>query len=321
VTAMAPLAATKTPPVAIPRAPTVEVWRAMSPAARLDFQLQVIDALNAAADVMGEGRPHKKAKTRALDALGLHFKAIGRAVYLAEEMVVLYPGAEPFTPDILAVLDVEEPEDDERMSWVVAEEGKGPDLVIEVLYKGHRDKDLVQNVERYAQLGISEYFVYDRLRHKIHGYRLPSPGAARYQHILPQLGRFHSSVLGLDMQVVGVELRFLAGEAELPGSARLIDRLQGMMVSASTRAEQAEARAEKAEAAAEQAKALAEQTQGQVLAGRARGVLAVLRARGLTVSDGDRERILAESDADRLDRWMEAAIGAASVEEALSDGV
>lgn len=293
------------PSVAIPRTPTVEVWRAMSPAARLDFQLQVLDAVNAAADLMGEGRPHKKAKTRALDALGLHFKAIGRSIYLAEEMVVLYPGTEPFTPDILAVLDVEEPEEDERMSWVVADEGKGLDLVIEVLYKGDRNKDLVQNVERYAQLGISEYFVYDRLRHKIHGYRLPAPGAGRYQHILPQHGRFHSNVLGLDMMIAGTDLRFLSGEAELPGSERLIDRLQGMMLSASTRAEQAEARAEQAEA--------------QAIDARTRGVLAVLRARGLAISDAARERILAERDANRLDRWLEAAVGAASVEEVLTD--
>ena len=328
------------PPAVIPRTPTVEAWRAMSPAARLDFQLRVLDALNAAADVMGEGRPHKRAKTRALDALGLHFKATGRAVYLAEEMTVLYPGAEPFTPDILAVVDVEEPVEDERMAWVVADEGKGLDLVIEVLHKGHRDKDLVENVERYAQLGISEYFVYDRLRHKIHGYRLSNPGGGRYQPILPQLGRYHSAVLGLDMQVVGVDLRFLSGEAELPGSARLIDRLQSMMLSAGTRAEQAEARAEQAEAQAQEAKAQAQEAKAQAQEAKAqteeakaeteqakaltvgvaaRAVLAVLQARGLAVSAAARERILAERDANRLDRWLEKAIVAASVEEALTD--
>lgn len=299
----------RTPPaesLPIPLTPTVEVWRAMSPEAKLDFQLRVIDALNAAAGAMGEGRPHKKAKTRTLDALGLHFKATGRAVYLAEEMPVLYPGAAPFTPDILAVVDVVEPEEDERMSWVVADEGKGLDLVIEVLHKGERDKDLNENVERYASLGIPEYFVYDRLRYKLYGYRLAAQGARHYQPILPQYGRYRSNVLGLDLSVLGARLRFLSGEAELPGSARLIDQLQTMVLGVEARAEQAEAEAAKARADAAW--------------GRATGVLAVLRARGLPVSDAARERILAEEDTKRLDGWMEKAIVAASVDELLGEG-
>jgi Uma2 family endonuclease len=300
---MARLAGEPAQPPAVPTTPTVEVWRTMSPAEQLDFQVRVLDALDATADVMGEGRPHKKAKSRTIDALGLHFKATGRAVYLAEEMAVLYPGVEAFTPDIFAVLDVEEPEEDERMAWVVADEGKGLDLVIEVLHKGKRDKDLVENVERYATLGIPEYFVYDRLRHKLHAYHLPVPGAARYQHVMPQLGRHHSTVLGLDLQVVGTDLRFLAGEAELPGSAQLIERLQGMMSSVSVRLEDAELRAERAEADAIEA--------------RARGVLAVLRARGLSVSDAARERILGERNAERLDQWLDKAVVAASIEEVL----
>ena len=297
----------------IPTTPTAEAWRAMTSEERLDFQVCVIDALNAAADVMGEGRPHKKAKTRTLDALGLHFKATGRAVYLAEEMPVLYPGAVPFTPDILAVVDVEEPEEDERMTWVVADEGKGLDLVIEVLHRGDRDKDLVDNVDRYAQLGIPEYFVYDRLRHKLHAYRLPAPGGGRYQPIVPQYGRYRSNVLGLDLSVFGPRLRFLAGEAELPGSARLIDQLQTMVLSVEARAEQAETEAAEARAEADEARADAARR-------TAMGVLAVLRARGVAVPDDARERILAESDTRRLDRWLEKAIAAASVGEVLDEG-
>src|SRR5262245_22909676 len=114
-------------PASLPTVPTVEAWRAMTPAQRLDFQLQVLEALSDPAAAMPEGRPHKKAKSRALDALNLHFRTIGRAIYLAEEMAVLYPDDKPFNPDLLAVLDVEEPEDDQRMAWVVAEEGKGLD--------------------------------------------------------------------------------------------------------------------------------------------------------------------------------------------------
>ena len=130
---------------------------------------------------MTEGRRHEKAKTQTIDALELHFEAIGRAVYLAEEMAVLYPGEPVFSPDVLAVLGVREPEDDARLAWVVADEGRGVDLVIEVLHHGNRRKVLVDNVERYAKLGIPEYFVYDRLHQQLYGHRLPSVDARRYQ--------------------------------------------------------------------------------------------------------------------------------------------
>lgn len=270
----------------------------MTPEQRLEFQLRVLDALSDPVAAMSEGRPHKKAKTRALDALNLHFRTTGRVVYLAEEMAVLYPGEKPFTPDLLAVLDVAEPEDDERMSWVVADEGKGLDLVIEVLHKGDRDKDLVENVERYAHLGVPEYFVYDRARQQIHGFRLSAPGPGRYQRIVPQLGHYRSNVLGLNLAIIGNALRFLAGEAELPGSEDLLVRLQGMMENLEARAQQAEdARA----------------------AAQARAVLTVLRVRNLVVSDAERERILAETDAERLERWLEKGVTAASVAELLAE--
>lgn len=50
---------------------------------------------------------------------------------------------------------------------------------------------------------------------------------------------------------------------------------------------------------------------------RAREVLTVLRVRGITVPDAARERILAQKDAARLERWLEKATVAASVAEVL----
>ncbi len=302
----------------LPITPSVEAWRAMSPEAREKFQLDALDSMEAAAEAMGEGRPHKNIKSRAIDALGLHFRATGRAIYLAEEMTVLYPGAAPFAPDLLAVLDVAQPEEDERMTWVVADEGKGIDLAIEVLHKGDRHKDLVENVERYAALGIYEYFVYDRLKHKLHAYRLPK-GATRYQHLVPQQGRYHSDVLDLDLAIFGGTLRFLAGQAELPGSAELIGRLETMMLSVEARLERAEAEAASAKSAVERAEAEAASAKIAVLEGKARGVLAVLRARSVAVSDDDRARITNERDGARLDRWMDRAVAASSIRDVLDD--
>ncbi len=53
--------------------------------------------------------------------------------------------------------------------------------------------------------------------------------------------------------------------------------------------------------------------------GEARAVLTVLRARGVAVSDAARERILAQKDPERLDRWLEKAAVAASVSEVIDD--
>lgn len=39
--------------------------------------LDVIDSPSDPSDRMSEGRPHKEAKSRAIDLLGLHFKALG----------------------------------------------------------------------------------------------------------------------------------------------------------------------------------------------------------------------------------------------------
>lgn len=51
----------------------------------------------------------------------------------------------------------------------------------------------------------------------------------------------------------------------------------------------------------------------------ARAVLTVLRARGMAVPDAVRERILAEKDPGRLERWIERAVVAASVADVIDD--
>jgi predicted transposase/invertase (TIGR01784 family) len=76
-------------------------------------------------------------------------------------------------------------------------------------------------------------------------------------------------------------------------------------------------RAKIAEQDARGALSLAER-QGQE-AGLAKGLLAVLRARGIAVPDAVREHILAQKDAERLERWLERAAMAASVAEVIDE--
>jgi hypothetical protein len=53
--------------------------------------------------------------------------------------------------------------------------------------------------------------------------------------------------------------------------------------------------------------------------GEARALLTVLRARGILVPDAARERIWAEKDPARIERWLERASVAASIAEVLGD--
>jgi Uma2 family endonuclease len=294
-----------------PTAPTAEEWRALTPAQRERLLVEILDALSDPQSAMAEGRPHQKAKGEAIDLLSLHFNSTGRVIYLAEEMAVLYPGEEVFVPDILAVVEVPQPEDDPRMAWVVVEEGKGLDLVLEVLHQGDRNKDLVQNVERYARLGIPEYFVYDRFRQQVHGYRLAGPGVSSYQRIVPQFGRYHSAVLGLDLAIIGGRLRFFYGMAELFGSADWIGRLKGMVEEISAKADQAQAQADQAQAQADQAQAQAE----LAMTGLREAILALLSARQIPCPDDARVRLSSCHDPATLQRWLKRAMTAGTVED------
>src|SRR5579883_2366189 len=168
-----------------------------------------------------------------------------------EEWDALSPEDRAAVVDALpGVLDVE---DVERDKLVVSAEGRGLDWVLEVHVGGDRKKDAETNVARYAQLGIPEYFLYDRARNRLTAYRLPSPDARVYSAIVPQHGLYESRVLGLDVQVDKDRLRFYAGTALLLESDELIGRLEEMLDEVQRRAdEEARLRAEEARLRAEE---------------------------------------------------------------------
>jgi hypothetical protein len=108
---------------------------------------------------------------------------------------------------------------------------------------GHRRKDVERNVELYARLGIQEYFVFDRPKLRLQGFRLRGGGLG-YEPIVPQHGHLASAVLGLDLLVEGERLRFYAADAALPGADDLIDRLEGFVDDLEGRLADAERRAD-----------------------------------------------------------------------------
>jgi len=207
-------------------APSQEEWDALSPAERDEVYKALPGEVTDAEIAMPEGDRHFKAKTRPVAALRGYFERQGRRLYVANELPIYYPAEPRFAPDLLVVFDVE---DRERDKYVVSAEGKGLDWVLEVHVGGDRKKDAELNVERYARVGIPEYFLYDAGREHLLAYRLPTPDARVYERIEPVNGRYPSSVLGLDVQIEGGRLRFLAGTAVLLESEELITRLEGLL--------------------------------------------------------------------------------------------
>jgi Uma2 family endonuclease len=199
---------------------------------------------------MPEGDRHSRPKVETRDMLLGFFSRQRRQVYLGMELPVYYPGERRFAPDLLAVRDVET---HERDKWVVSHEGKGLEWVMEVHVGGDRKKDAEYNVERYARLGIAEYFIYDRAREQLLAYRLPTPEAREYERIAPERGRYRSEVLGLDFELAGGELWLWAGNARLLTSQELVEQLQRLREEEARLREEEARRAEEAERRAEEA--------------------------------------------------------------------
>jgi hypothetical protein len=224
-----------------PREPTRDQWAAMAP----DERERVLDMLPSEPDVdflpPPEGDDHWEAGAAARQTLGSFFRKSGRRIYITGNMAVYYPGERLFAPDLIAVLDVEP---HARLTWSVLREGKGIDLALEIHVAGDRAKDMKANVERYARLGIHEYFVFDRGRLGLRGYRLPpaaDPQKPRgYTPIVPQGGRFPSQVLGLDLMLEGSSLRFFQTTAPLLDAEELIERLEADIDDALRRRQEAD---------------------------------------------------------------------------------
>lgn len=195
-----------------PRAPSQDRWDTLleDERARLVEQLPI--------DVPPELLPperdlHRAAKAGPRKALTRFFQLAGRDACVAGDMNVYYPDERRFAPDLFVVLDVDPRP---RSRWVVSQEGRGLDVVIQVHCGGSRDRDFRIQVARFARLGIAEYFVFDVRRMSLVGFRLDRGGSGSYRPIAPSEGRYASRALGLTLSVELGELRFRCEGALLP---------------------------------------------------------------------------------------------------------
>src|SRR5487761_1344253 len=130
-------------------------------------------------------------------------------VYVAGNMFLYYvPGdrLKHVSPDLFVVRGV--PKDKPRRKYLLWEEGKGPDLVVELTSESTRDEDLDKKWLYRDILGVSEYVLFDPFGE----YLVPSLIGFRLQEgeYLPMpivSGRLASEVLGLHFEAHGENLR------------------------------------------------------------------------------------------------------------------
>jgi len=133
-------------------------------------------------------------------------------VFIAGNMLLYYvPGdrLKHLSPDVFVVHGVPKHTNPERRRYLVWEEGKAPDLVIELTSESTREEDIDDKMAIYRDpLGVKEYFLFDPyeeyMEPPLQGYRLIE---GQYQAIAPVEGRLPSEVLGLHLEAQGGFLR------------------------------------------------------------------------------------------------------------------
>jgi Uma2 family endonuclease len=133
-------------------------------------------------------------------------------VYVSGNMLLYYvPGnkRKHVSPDVFVVRGIPKTRTPERGCYLLWEEGKGPEAVIELTSKSTRHEDLQEKFHLYQDvLKVREYFLFDPnaeyLQPPLQGYRLR---AGKYVRIRPAKGRLPSQVLGLHLEADGWQLR------------------------------------------------------------------------------------------------------------------
>jgi Uma2 family endonuclease len=160
-------------------------------------------------------------------------------------------------PDFFAVLDVPKAE---RKSWVLWEEGKSPDVVIELLSESTAEQDKNGKKLVYQdQMRVPEYFWYDPFDPADwRGFRLV--GGVYQGMELDGADRYISEKLGLalvrwsgdynDVEAVWLRWATLAGVL-MPTRAELLRQAQAQAEESRVQAEEAQAQAEEAQAQAD----------------------------------------------------------------------
>jgi Uma2 family endonuclease len=150
---------------------------------------------------MAETDLHRDDMVDLIERLKNHFVR-DRMIYVSGNLLVFYEEGnrrKHVSPDVFVVRGVANKRRDNYLIW---QEGKGPDAIIEVTSKSTRREDKKKKWELYRDvLKVREYFLFDPtedyLKPLLQGFRLE---AGDYVPIEPVDGRLPSEVLGLHLE-------------------------------------------------------------------------------------------------------------------------
>lgn len=196
---------------------------------------------------MAETDWHRQLMTELIETLQVFF-AGDPQVYVSGNLLLFYVPNDRrrhLSPDVFVVKGVPKMQRPNYLTW---EEGKGPDIVIELTSSSTRNEDLRHKFTLYQDtLRVSEYFLFDPLGDYLdppmRGYRLRG---GKYQPIRLLRGRLTSRTLGLQLERHGEALRLFD-----PATGQLLPTPRERLQLAESHVEQAEARVEQAEARVE----------------------------------------------------------------------
>ena len=163
-------------------------------------------------------------------------------------------------PDMLVTFDVDPAIYDANNGYVVSQQGKPPDFVLEVASESTGNADLNEKRDFYESVGVLEYWRFDETG-EFHGQRLAGERLGedgRYRPIgmdvdTVEAVRGYSAALGLSLRWQGGQLAFCVADmgqpiATLADERARAEAAEAQRVSAEARADAARNRAEAAEA-------------------------------------------------------------------------
>jgi Uma2 family endonuclease len=162
----------------------------------------------------GDGKPMAETEFHRDDMMDLiqtlqDFFAADPMVCVSGNLLMFYEEGnrrKHISPDVFVVRGIEKKTRDNYLIW---EEGKAPDVVIELTSKTTRREDQIKKWHLYRDLmEVLEYFLFDPtqdyLKPPLQGFRLVEK---EYVPIEPVGIRLPSEILGLHLEPVGRELR------------------------------------------------------------------------------------------------------------------
>jgi Uma2 family endonuclease len=155
---------------------------------------------------MAETDVHRKQMINLLNCLEEYFQSDPQ-VYVTGNIFLYYLDEagerHSVSPDVFVVRGIEKKD---RRIYKLEDEGKGPDVVIELTSLSTKVEDLGNKKVIYANMDVREYFIFDPLSEwvtsQLRGHRLEGG------EYIPMTGtRLHSDVLGLDLVLEDGQLR------------------------------------------------------------------------------------------------------------------